>query len=163
MAGGADLRVGHTYLPGGTWSDIEGRAHFLESWADWRRRRADRLFVLNVPMQAHNEEGVSDNAVRRLLRQGQEGRFDEHFRKLAERLVALNIPDTVIVLGWEMNGTTYTHRCGPDPEAWKTYWRRAVTAMRSVPGQEFRFDFAPSRGGTPYRGRNAIPVTTSWT
>jgi len=59
----------------------------------------------------------------------------------------------VIVLGWEMNGTTYTHRCGPDPVAWKAYWKRIVTAMRSVSGQEFRFDFAPSRG------RDAVPWT----
>ncbi|MFG2149083.1 glycoside hydrolase family 26 protein [Streptomyces sp. NPDC048696] len=151
--GGAELRVGHTYLPGESWSDIEGRARFLESWAAWRRARADRLFVLNVPMQAANEDNLSDNAVRRLLRSGQQGRFDRHFTALAERLVALNIPDTVIVLGWEMNGTTYTHRCGPDPEAWKKYWRRAVTAMRAVPGQKFRFDFAPSRG------RDAVPWT----
>ena len=63
------------------------------------------------------------------------------------------MPDTVIVLGWEMNGITYTHRCGPDPEAWKQYWNRIVTTMRSVPGQKFRFDF------TPTRGRDAVPWT----
>ncbi|MFG2721162.1 glycosyl hydrolase [Streptomyces sp. NPDC048416] len=151
--GGADIRVGHTYLPGNTWSDIEGRGGFLDSWAAWRRERADRTLVLNVPMQALNEAGVADIRVRRLLAKGAEGQFDEHFKRLAERLVDLKIPDTVIVLGWEMNGTTYTHRCGPDPEAWKTYWKNAVTAMRSVPGQKFRFDFAPSRG------RDAVPWT----
>lgn len=63
------------------------------------------------------------------------------------------MPDTVVVLGWEMNGTTYTHRCAPDPRAWKAYWKRIVGAMRAVPGQEFRFDFAPNRG------RDAIPWT----
>ncbi|BFO21650.1 hypothetical protein SHKM778_80380 [Streptomyces sp. KM77-8] len=57
------------------------------------------------------------------------------------------------MLGWEMNGVTYTHRCGPDPEAWKTYWNRIVKTMRAVPGQRFRFDFTPSRG------RDAIPWT----
>lgn len=65
----------------------------------------------------------------------------------------LKVPDTIVVLGWEMNGTTYTHRCGPDPEAWKKYWNRIVTTMRSVPGQKFRFDFTPSRGP------DAIPWT----
>ncbi|MFS8197240.1 glycoside hydrolase family 26 protein [Streptomyces sp. CWNU-52B] len=151
--GGADLRVAHTYLPGDRWSNIEGLPGFLDAWADWRRERADRLFVLNVPMLERNEENVSDEEVRELLRRGAEGEFDDHFRKLAERLVELETPDTVIVLGWEMNGTTYTHRCGPDPEAWKTYWDRIVTAMRAVPGQKFRFDF------TPNRGRDAIPWT----
>ncbi|MER0446469.1 glycosyl hydrolase [Streptomyces sp. Edi4] len=151
--GGVDIRVGHTYLPGNTWNDIEGRAGFLDAWASWRRERDDRTLVLNVPMQALNEAGVPDVRVRRLLAMGAEGQFDEHFKRLAQRLVDLKIPDTVIVLGWEMNGTTYTHRCGPDPAAWKAYWKNAVAAMRSVPGQKFRFDFAPSRG------RDAVPWT----
>jgi hypothetical protein len=151
--GGADVRVGHTYLPGDVWSNIEGRPGFLEAWADWRTGRADRMLVLNVPMLERNEEGLSDATVRSLLREGADGRFDHHFRALAERLVGLGVPDTVIVLGWEMNGITYSHRCGPDPASWKAYWKRAVTAMRSVPGQRFRFDFTPSRG------RDAVPWT----
>ncbi|WP_317443445.1 glycoside hydrolase family 26 protein [Streptomyces collinus] len=151
--GGTELSVAHTYLPGGTWSDIEGQPGFLDPWARWRREKADRTFVLNVPMQERNEEDLSDDQVRSLLRKGAAGRFDRHFRALAERLVDLRVPDTVVVLGWEMNGITYTHRCGPDPESWKTYWNRIVRAMRAVPGQRFRFDFAPSRG------RDAVPWT----
>jgi hypothetical protein len=151
--GGAELRVGHTYLPGNRWQDIEGDIRFLESWAHWRKAKDDRMLVLNVPMQERNEEGVSDGEVRQLLRRGAAGEFDHHFRALAERLVRLKVPDTVLVLGWEMNGVTYTHRCGPDPEAWKKYWNRIVTTMRSVPGQKFRFDFTPSRG------RDALPWT----
>ncbi|GAA2918572.1 glycoside hydrolase family 26 protein [Kitasatospora cinereorecta] len=151
--GGRQMRVGHSYLPGDLWVNIEGSPGFLGSWAAWRRGAEDRMFVLNTPMLERNEERVPDGEVRRLLRAGAGGEFDEHFRKLAGRLVLLGIPDTVIVLGWEMNGTTYTHRCGPDPVAWKAYWTRIVTTMRSVPGQEFRFDFAPSRG------RDAVPWT----
>ncbi|MEU5396657.1 glycoside hydrolase family 26 protein [Streptomyces tibetensis] len=151
--GGTELRVGHTYLPGHRWRDIEGAADFLDVWAHWRNKKSDRMLVLNVPMQERNEEGVSDDEVRQLLRRGAAGEFDHHFRVLAERLMKLNVPDTVIVLGWEMNGTTYTHRCGPDPEAWKKYWNRIVATMRSVPGQKFRFDFTPSRG------QDAVPWT----
>lgn len=144
--GGRDLRAGHTYLPGDEWSNIEGRRKFLAPWARWRRAEPGRLLVLNVPMQERNEVTVSDHAVRTLLRAGAAGRFDGHYRALARNLVRLKVPDTVIVLGWEMNGTTYTHRCGPDPESWKEYWRRIVGTMRSVSGQRFRFDFTPNRG-----------------
>ncbi|MEV0694169.1 glycosyl hydrolase [Streptomyces sp. NPDC050388] len=151
--GGAELRVGHTYLPGNHWSDIAGDVDFLKEWAHWRNEKDDRMLVLNVPMQERNEEGVSDEEVRQLLRRGAAGEFDHHFRALAERLVRLKVPDTILVLGWEMNGATYTHRCGPDPEAWKKYWNRIVTAMRAVPGQKFRFDFTPSRG------RDSVPWT----
>ncbi|MGX8279775.1 MULTISPECIES: glycoside hydrolase family 26 protein [unclassified Streptomyces] len=151
--GGAELRVGHTYLPGDLWVNIEGAPDFLDAWADWRRADPERMFVLNVPMLERNEERVPDHEVRAQLRAGAAGDYDQHFIRLAERLVELGVPDTVIVLGWEMNGTTYTHRCGPDPASWKAYWKRIVTAMRAVPGQEFRFDFTPSRG------RDAVPWT----
>ncbi|GAA2423984.1 glycoside hydrolase family 26 protein [Streptomyces macrosporus] len=144
--GGARVRVGHTYMPGDTWERIEGNRDFLRPWAEWRRAEPDRMLVLNVPMQARNEAGLPDHEVRHLIRRGVDGHFDRHFRTLAEHLVALGVPDTVIVLGWEMNGVTYTHRCAPDPQGWKEYWRRIVATMRSVSGQKFRFDFAPSRG-----------------
>ncbi|MEV7526362.1 glycosyl hydrolase [Streptomyces sp. NPDC091371] len=145
--GRTELRAGHTYLPGDTWSNIEGAPDSLRSWAQWRRAKADRLFVLNVPMLERNEANVPDGEAAELLRAGARGAYDHHFRRLAERLVALGVPDTVVVLGWEMNGFNYTHRCRPDPESWKKYWRRIVAAMRSVERQRFRFDFAPNRGG----------------
>ncbi|MFB6980004.1 glycosyl hydrolase [Streptomyces scopuliridis] len=151
--GGRELRVGHTYLPGDVWSNIEGKPEFLADWAAWRKAKDDRLFVLNVPMLERTEEHVPDGVVRHELRRAAQGDYDSHFRTLAERLVGLGVPDTVIVLGWEMNGETYTHRCGPDPQSWKKYWNRIVTTMRAVPGQKFRFDFAPNRG------RDAIPWT----
>ncbi|MFF3919118.1 glycoside hydrolase family 26 protein [Streptomyces sp. NPDC001852] len=142
----AEVRVGHTYLPGDLWSNIEGAHNFLDSWAQWRRAKDDRLLVVNVPMMERNEAHLSDAEVGQLLQRAARGEFDQHFRVLAERLVALGAPDTILVPGWEMNGITYTHRCGPDPADWKTYWRRIVTVMRSVPGQKFRFDFTPNRG-----------------
>ncbi|MEU3777730.1 glycosyl hydrolase [Streptomyces sp. NPDC032472] len=162
--GGTELRAGHTYLPGDTWENIEGAPDSLRSWARWRKEGSDRLFVLNVPMLEGNEAGVPDDRVAELLRAGAHGEYDDHFRRLAERLVDLGIPDTVIVLGWEMNGSNYTHRCRPDPESWKQYWRRIVVAMRSVEGERFRFDFAPNRGGdaiawtTCYPGDDVVDI-----
>ncbi|MGA5703664.1 glycoside hydrolase family 26 protein [Peterkaempfera bronchialis] len=143
---GADIRVGHTYLPGNHWTDIEGSTPALPLWSRWRLARPDRMLVLGVPMQARNEDRLDDDQVRELIHQGADGDFDRHFLRLARNLVTLGATDTVLVLGWEMNGTTYTHRCAPDPDAWRAYWRRIVEVMRSVPGQRFRFDFAPSRG-----------------
>lgn len=144
--GGASLTVGHTYLPGDRWSNIEGHPALFEPWARWKAARPERMFVLNVPLLDRNEEGLSDAEVRAGLRRGAAGEFDGHFRTLGERLVTYGLADAVLVLGWEMNGTTYAHRCGPDPERWKAYWRRVVAALRAVPGQRFRFDFTPSRG-----------------
>lgn len=153
----ADLQVGHTYLPGNNWSDIEGAPSLLAPWAQWRLARPDRMFVLAVPMQEQNEAGISDDDVSTLLQQAAAGANDAHYLTLARRLVALGVPDTVITLGWEMNGITYTSRCGPDPADWKAYWRRIVEVMRSVPGQQFRFDFTPNRGPDAHPWTDCYP------
>ncbi|MGW7175509.1 glycoside hydrolase family 26 protein, partial [Streptomyces xanthophaeus] len=87
--GGTELRAGHTYLPGDTWTNIEGAPDSLRTWARWRNERADRLFVLNVPMQERNEAGVPDGRVAELIRSGARGANDHHFRQLARRLVDL--------------------------------------------------------------------------
>ena len=143
---GREATVGHTYLPGESWQDLEGPDWILDPWAAWRSAEPGRTLVLNVPMLAPSEPPVADDEAVRLLRLGAEGSFDHHFRALAERLVQRNAAQTVVVLGWEMNGTTYSGRCAPDPTAWKAFWRRIVAVMRSVSGQDFRFDFAPVRG-----------------
>jgi Glycosyl hydrolase family 26 len=138
--------VGHTYLPGRVWEDIRGPTWLLTPWSSWRAGDPARVLVINAPMLVPNEGNLSDSAVRALLYRGSKGDFDGNFEVLAHRLIAYKVPDAIIVLGWEMNGSVYTSRCGPDPEEWKTYWRRIVDAMRAVKGSRFRFDFAPSRG-----------------
>lgn len=150
---GAEVTVGRTYLPGENWSAFQGPGFILEPWTTWRAAKPGRILALNVPMIAPNESEMPDSTVSVLLTAGAHGAFDPFFERLAQKLVSAKAADTIIVLGWEMNGTTYSSRCAPNPKAWKSYWRRIVTTMRSVPGQNFRFDFAPSRG------RDAIPWT----
>ena len=146
--GGATTRVtvGHTYLPGDSWSAVEGDPDVLEPWTAWHRANPGSLLVVNVPLAVPNEAPTSDDQVRTLLRQGAAGAYDAVFRTLAERLVSLGSGDAILVPAWEMNGVTYADRCAPDPAAWQAYWRKVVTVIRSVPGARFRFDFDPSRG-----------------
>lgn len=140
------MTVGHTYLPGGSWSAVEGDPDVLGPWTAWHRANPGSLLVVNVPLAAPNEAATADDQVRILLRQGAAGAYDAVFRTLAERLVSLGSGDAILVPAWEMNGVTYADRCAPDPEAWKAYWRRVVTVIRSVAGARFRFDFDPDRG-----------------
>ncbi|MFD0905477.1 glycoside hydrolase family 26 protein [Actinomadura sediminis] len=150
---GSAVTVGHTYLPGDSWAAIEGPEGIIEPWAAWANADPRRMLVLNVPMMAQNEEWVPYPVMSLLLRQGAQGRFDQHYRTLAKRLAAAGAGDAIIVLGWEMNGNSYSGQCAPNPHAWKGYWRSIVRTMRAVPGTNFRFDF------TPTRGRDAIPWT----
>ena len=154
---GVTVTVGRTYLPAGSWDDLEGPDWALDPWAAWRSERPGRVLAVNVPMVSPNEPPVGDAEAASLLRDGANGRYDAHFRKLAQRLVDRRANDTIVVLGWEMNGTTYSGRCAPDPDAWKRYWRRIVAVMRSVPGQRLRFDFSPVRGTQAIPWPNCYP------
>jgi hypothetical protein len=71
------------------------------------------------------------------------GADNPKFRDLGELLVRDGLSHTIIDLGREMNGTWYEwseHRAPPsEPDAFIRAWRQIVTAMRSVPGQHFKF------------------------
>jgi hypothetical protein len=71
------------------------------------------------------------------------GGENSRFYELGKLLVEDGLSRTVIDLGREMNGTWYEwseHRAPPsEPDAYIRAWRQIVTAMRSVPGQHFKF------------------------
>lgn len=150
--GGRAVTVGHTYLDDSAWTSVEQPDDILDPWSRWKAAHPADLFVLNVPMVTPDEGAqgsgpvMSDGQVAAMLAQGASGAFDHYFVSLGTALVAKNLTDAVVIPGWEMNGDTYSHRCSPAPEAWKQYFRRVVAALRSVPGQQFVFDFDPSRG-----------------
>jgi glycosyl hydrolase family 26 len=71
------------------------------------------------------------------------GKDNSKFYGLGQLLVKDGLGHTIIDLGREMNGTWYEwseHRTPPsEPDAYIRAWRQIVTAMRSVPGQHFKF------------------------
>ncbi|MDB5817310.1 MAG: glycosidase [Rhizobacter sp.] len=77
---------------------------------------------------------------------GARGDYDAHFKTIAANFVAAGQANAVVRLGWEFNFGWYPWAASPNPTAWVAYWRRIVTAMRSVPGQSFRFDWTPAIG-----------------
>jgi hypothetical protein len=91
------------------------------------------------------------------LAQGAAGQFDTVFKNFGATLVAQGYPEAVIRIGWEFNGDWYAWAAGKDPQSWITYWRRIVTAMRSVPGAKFKFDWCPGGGRTTFLAENAYP------
>jgi len=71
------------------------------------------------------------------------GDYNSKFHDLGELLVKDGLGSTIIDLGREMNGTWYEwseqHAPSAEPNAYALAWRQIVTAMRSVPGQHFKF------------------------
>ena len=79
------------------------------------------------------------------------GAQDARFRALGALLVKDGFAGAIIDLGREMTGGWYNwseRECPPaEPRCYVLAWRHVVTAMRSVPGQHFRFLWTTFPGG----------------
>jgi hypothetical protein len=78
------------------------------------------------------------------LELGAAGAYTQYARAFAQNLVAAGLGGSVVRLGSEANGTWNADSLGTTPAQWALwdqFWRETVTAMRSVPGADFQFDF----------------------
>ncbi len=101
----------------------------------WKAQHMNVVF--SVPMLPKGLNAVTDGAA---------GKFDSHFRSLAQLMVANGYGNAIIRLGWEFNGGWYSWAAKSHPQDWVKYWQHIVTAMRSVQGAAFRFDWCPATG-----------------
>ncbi len=95
-------------------------------------------FTFGLPMLPG--DGVST------LAQGAAGSYDVYFLTIAKTLVANGYSNAIIRVGPEFNGSWFPWTAYKDPQHWVVFYQRIVTVMRSVPGQNFKFDWCPSAG-----------------
>jgi hypothetical protein len=65
---------------------------------------------------------------------------------LAEGLVAGDQGSSIIRLGWEFNGSSFPWAASGQADNFIAYWQQIVTAMRSVSGANFKFEWNPTSG-----------------
>lgn len=92
--------------------------------------------TISLPMLTRDGQGT--------LAEGAAGRWDDVFLDVATRLVATRQENTIVRIGWEMNGDWQPWAAARDPAAFVAYFRRIVALMRSVEGQRFRFEWCPN-------------------
>jgi hypothetical protein len=132
------------------WFTVENDPNL--NWGAWVRDSPadDRRLLIITEQLIPTDLGSTD-----WLAKGAAGGYAGYARRLARRLVAAGLPDSVIRLAPEMNGNWYEDSVPDTPRGdrqWIAFWRRTVTAMRSVEGGHFVFDWCPNNG---YR---AIPL-----
>jgi len=128
----------------GSWDGIANPYWALDAWSQWSNAQPGRRLVLSVPLLVSSASGQ--------LAQGAGGAFDANFVTLSRNMVARNLGSSVIRLGWEMNHNGSPWWAGNDPASFRSFYARVVTAMRSVPGAAFTFDWNPNlgvQGGSP--------------
>jgi hypothetical protein len=129
-----------------TWDIVKEGSHWvLGCWRD----AGQKQLSLSLPMlPADGSATLADGAA---------GTFDQMFRDYAATIVRFGFADAVLRIGWEFNGDWYPWAASKDPESYKSYWRRIVSAMRSVPGAKFRFDWNMDGGWTNFMPEQAYP------
>jgi hypothetical protein len=135
-------RIASDFLPSSSgWNAIDGANGSLD-WlfaGAWTHSRY--TLSLGVPIIPKNSAGVALGT----LAAGASGAYDSHFVTLAKTLVAAHEGNAMLRLGWEFDGGIFAWSATtPAAEAnYASYFRRIVTAMRSVPGQRFKFLWNP--------------------
>jgi hypothetical protein len=121
--------------------DFEGPDFDWASWYD--QGHDDRYLIISQNLFPNRLRG-SD-----WLARGASGAYEGYARSFARNLVAAGMGDVVIRLAHEANGDTYADSI-PDTAAgdaqWVRFWDDTVTAMRSVPGAHFVFDWCVNAG-----------------
>ncbi|MDX6228878.1 MAG: hypothetical protein QOI76_2268 [Frankiales bacterium] len=74
------------------------------------------------------------------------GSYNSKYATVAKALVAGGDANATIRLGWEMTGEWFAWSGVKDPAAYVGAFRQAVSAMRSVSGQHFTFDWNIAMG-----------------
>lgn len=80
------------------------------------------------------------------LATGATGAYNQYFVTLAQGLVAGGQGSSIIRLGWEFNGSWFPWAATGQAANFIAYWRQIVTAMRSVPRANFKFEWNPTSG-----------------
>ena len=129
------------YLPGDSgWAGMTGAGDLSWLLSPWRG--SGTTLILGVPMFPTGSGGT--------LAAGAAGQYDSYFVTLADSLVSGGQADAILRLGWEFNGNWYAWSVtdATDAANFVGYFQHIVDAMRSVPGQAFRFVWNPNGGGS---------------
>lgn len=154
---------GEDFEPAERWDGVEGGGWQLGPWSDWKKQLTGRRLILSIPLLpgGWNRSGPKSGpgageAVS--YDDAAAGKYNEHFKKLAENLVAAGLGDSILRLGWEMNGGWYTWRVESKAKQYAEYFRQIVTTMRAVPGaKDLKFCFNPASGWLQFPADQAYP------
>jgi Glycosyl hydrolase family 26 len=148
---GRKVGVAHQYLDGSTWSSIQNVDWLVRAWAPGYSKR----FALTVPILP--KKGAT-------LAKGAAGKYNQHFRELARRLVRGGLGSTILRLGPEFNGKWFPWRINRPGGATNFigFWRQIVATMRAVPGAHFKFDWCANAGSAYIKPGKQLNAASAW-
>jgi hypothetical protein len=125
------------------WANIDDPSWWCNQW----KASSSQLVLSVAPLPNTNFT----------LAAGARGDYDAHWRAFGQSMVANGCADTILRLGWEFNGKFYPWAAGGQEANFAAYWRRIVSALRTVSGQRFVFDWTPLAGNVNANVEAAYP------
>jgi hypothetical protein len=127
----------------GDWGNVEGQSWQLQPWGQWVDAVPGRRFILGVAIIPGAWDGSGpktglDANKPVSFEEGATGAYNEHYKKLAEKLVKYHLGNSILRLGVEFNGGWFAWHVKGEGKAaaFAGYWKQIVTTMRAVPGAE---------------------------
>ena len=129
-----------------TWDEIANPNSMLSTWENSGYRMVYGVALL--PTRKGDRSTIAAGA---------RGRYNRHYRQLAENLVAHGQGNAILRLGWEFNLPSWDWH-PRDRRQFIAYWRNVVRTMRAVPGAEkLRFDWNVNNGGKDFDATRFYP------
>lgn len=128
------------FVPASSWTTISDPAPTLQLWD-----HAGYKMTWAVPMLPTGHVSSLGQPDPDGLREGASGAYDSQFESLATRLVAAGQAHSTIDLGWDFNTAWVPWSATENASDYVSYYRHIVTAMRSVKGAAFQFEWAASQ------------------
>jgi len=138
------------FLPAsGGWAGMDGSGPASSSSLQWFFNRwggSGYTLVLGVPIIPKDSSGNPSGT----LAGGAAGSYNSYFTTLAQNLVSAGFGNSYLRLGWEFNGNWFAWKVTDSADAanFVAYWQNIVTAMRTVPGANFKFVWNPNATGS---------------
>ncbi len=131
---GSPIQTATDYIGSTSWNDLQYPTWTISQWAAVPSVQPD----LSVAMWPNTGGSLATAA---------SGAYNGYFRTLARNLVSGGLPSVTIRLGWEFNGNwnPWSVATTSDAANYARAWRQIVSAMRSVHGQRFGFDWSPTQ------------------
>jgi ribosomal protein L24E len=152
-ATGTQSQIATEYLPSNSgWSGMDGAGGTL-SWLTGAWAGKGYTLSVGVPIIPTNSSGAAVGS----LATGATGAYNSYFVTLAQTLIAGGEGNAYLRLGWEFDGNWFPSWSARTPAAeadFGGYFDQIVTAMRSVPGENFKFVWNPDVGAFAESGYN---------
>lgn len=137
------------FISGDTWSDVVAASTAGQVPGVWSATPYAMIWgvaMLPNDFTPNTNPSVAGGSTYGIT-EGAAGDFNGYYRQIAQNLVNEGYGGSIIRLGWEFNqGWAAWSADGVAPSVFIQFWQNIVNSMRSVAGQQFRFEWNPAAG-----------------